>query len=316
MLGGAWRGRPDDAQACARVVRRHARTFALASCLLPARQRRGTFALYAFCRTADDIVDAPVDGPAEDVQAGRVAALQALERDMCLALQGRPPTPLLRELARTVDEFEVPVPALVELLRGVEQDLVTTHYQSWHQLARYCEGVASSVGELCVHVFGVVGGSEVRAQAVQSARTLGVALQLTNILRDVGEDAGRGRVYVPIDDLADHGLAVDDVLKGRITGEEPEWRALMSMYVARARDLYEAALPGIALLSPASRRAAAACAHGYSRILNAIERRNYDTLNGRAVPTRLDRAMAMYDAVRLFGVMPRECTPFVAARST
>ena len=316
MQGGAWRGGKDDAQACARIVRTHARTFALASCLLPARQRRGTFALYAFCRTADDIVDAPQEGPAGDVLAGRVAALQALERDMCLALQGRPPTPLLRELARTVDEFDVPVSALVELLRGVEQDLVTTHYQSWHQLARYCEGVASSVGELCVHVFGVAGGSETRPQAVQSARTLGLALQLTNILRDVGEDAGRGRVYLPVDDLAAHGFGVDDVLRGRLNGAEPEWRAMMSMYVARARDLYEAALPGITLLSPASRRAAAACAHGYSRILNAIERRNYDTLSGRAVPTRLDRALGLYDAMRLSGVVPRECTRFVAARTT
>ena len=275
-----------DARHCAGVVRRHARTFALASHFLPPEKRRAAYALYAFCRVADDIVDCAVDDP-------RAAAprLLAFERRLDAALAGRPDDAIFRELAHVVAAYAVPPSVLRELLAGVARDLEPVHYVSWEALGRYCEGVASTVGEMCTHVFGVRGGAAVRERALGHARTLGVAMQLTNILRDVGEDARRGRCYIPDADLESAGLDRARVLEAGRRGDaalasDPRWIALMRFEIARARALYEAAAPGILLLAPDARRCAAACATGYEAILGAIERCGYDSLSTRArVPT-------------------------------
>ena len=199
----------DDAQWCARIVRGHARTFHYASWLLPAAKRRAAYALYAFCRVADDMVDAaPVAGSASVARQ-----LAEFERALEAALAGRPEGPVFRELRRVLDHHEVPPTVLRELLAGVARDLQPVRYETWRELVTYCEGVASTVGEMCTHVFGVPGGPAVRERALRYARTLGVAMQLTNILRDVGEDARRGRCYLPAEDLAAFGLTADDVLR-------------------------------------------------------------------------------------------------------
>lgn len=283
-----------DAAHCAAIVRTHARTFTLASYLLPLEKRRAAYALYAFCRVADDLVDQASPG----TEALLAAQLEDYERQLAAALAGRPSGPVFREVAWVTREYEVPPDPLFELLDGVRRDLSPTRYVTWRELERYCEGVASSVGEMCTHVFGVPGGHEARLRAVRYARTLGVAMQLTNILRDIGEDVHRGRCYLPEEDLAMFGLTPRDVLTNPALSRDERWRPMMAFEVGRARALYEASMPGIALLSHDAHRCARACATGYAGILGAIEAQGYDTLSSRARITRRARLSILWDAWR------------------
>lgn len=269
-----------DASHCEAITRSHARTFALASSFLPARKRRGAFAVYAFCRLADDIVDRSLTGDPDPTRLAQ--ELDLYRAGVAEALAGRPDGPVFRELWRCVSEFGVPAEVLDELLNGVACDLAPARYSTWAELTSYCEGVASSVGSMCTYIFGVVGGSDVRERAVRYARTLGVAMQLTNILRDVGEDARRGRCYLPDGDLAVFGLSSERVLSDPSLRHDPQWAAFMRNEIARARALYRAASPGIALLEPDAQRCARACADGYAAILGAIERNGYDSFSVRA----------------------------------
>lgn len=281
-----------DAEVCQGIVRKHARTFYLASGFLPRHKRRAAFALYAFCRIADDIVDrvecARAEGGAADPEI--VALLAAHEQRLQAALAGAPTDPVFRELDRVMREFGVPTTVLHELLDGVACDLAPVRYESWADLSGYCEGVASSVGEMCTYVFGVQGDEDVRTVALQHARTLGLAMQLTNILRDVGEDARRGRCYLPVQDLTAAGLTPTEVLSGTLVASDARWQQLMAQQIARARNLYMAAMPGIALLAPDAQRCALACSVGYSGILGAIERIGCDSLTQRARLRTYERA--------------------------
>lgn len=272
-----------DARACRLIVAKHARTFSFASKLLPEKKRRAAYAIYATCRTADDIVDARGLHRQEGVVAlrrFRAAAFDAL---------GQPSDdPILRELARAVREFNVPIASLQELFDGVERDLSDHVYETWTDLEQYCEGVAGSVGEMCCAIFGVRAGNAGQASsAVACARSLGVAMQLTNILRDVGEDAARGRCYLPTRDLERYGLESQTVTSGAVRGEWDAWRAFMAFQVARARDLYRQALRGIPLLEADAQGCALACAAGYAKILEAIEASDFDTLSRRVSASRL-----------------------------
>jgi len=267
-----------DARECERITRRHARTFTLASRFLPPEKRRAAFAVYAFCRTADDIVDqaSPAAGP----PAEAIARFRLSLED---ALAGRPDGPVFREVVHAVTAFRLPAAVLRALIDGVARDLDGgARPANWAELAGYCEGVASTVGELCACIFGVPGDPATAARAMRYARTLGIAMQLTNILRDVGEDARRGRCYLPADELAAFGLDRADVLAGAAAlARDERWRPLMAFQVGRARSLYEAAAPGLSLLASDARRCAAACATGYAAILDAIEGAGYDTLSHR-----------------------------------
>ena len=282
----------NDAAACRRIVRTHARTFWLASRFLPVEKRRAAYALYAFCRVADDIVDTATghrDEAAEQLSRYRSTVSQGLS--------GQPEGPILRELTDACARFGVPARLVEELLDGVGRDCGEVSYETWSELSVYCGEVASSVGEMCTHVFGVVGGAAQHARAVEHARTLGVAMQLTNVLRDVGEDARRGRCYLPAADLAQFGLSRELVLGGSI-GADPRWQAFMAFEIARARALYAQAMPGINLLSEDSRRCAIACAVGYAAILDAIERQQYDTFRSRARLSQGARAKVLWSAFR------------------
>ncbi len=286
--------REDDALHCERIARAHARTFSLASRLLPSTKRRAAFALYAFCRIADDLVDQSDS----DSATATAAKLKEYELELQAAIAGQPSGPVFREVAWVTRVYSVPPAPLFELLAGVARDLEGAEYENWASLEAYCEGVASSVGEMCTHVFGVSGGPAMRERAVKYARTLGVAMQLTNILRDVGEDARRGRCYLPTEDLARFGLTRQEI--GSLPGLErdPRWARMMAYEIGRARALYAAATPGIAMLAPDAQRCAAACATGYAGILSAIEAQQYDTITVRARVGRLARVGILWDAWR------------------
>ena len=298
-----------DARHCARITRRHARTFTLASRFLPEAKRRAAFAVYAFCRTADDIVDDTLGDIVGDVVPNgqhAASALAAYRRQLEDALAGRAATPVFRELVWAIDSFAIPPSILHELIDGVARDLDgAARPRDWDELARYCEGVASTVGEMCAVVFGLTGDS---TRARRYARTLGVAMQVTNILRDVGEDSARGRCYLPEDELAAFGLTRDEVLAGGAAlARDERWRPLMALQVGRARALYEAAAPGLSMLAADARRCAVACATGYAAILDAIEAQRYDTLTRRASVPMSRRASLLYRVWRdePAPVMPR-----------
>ncbi len=267
-----------DSEYCASVTRQYARTFAFASRFLPPVQRRGAFAVYAFCRVADDLVDEPRASGAGRAEYG----VEEHRRELVEAIDGRPRGPVFRELAWAIARFGIPTAPLFALLDAVSTDLAPRPMQSWDDLLGYCDGVASTVGEMCAHVFGLPEQPAARRCALRHARTLGVAMQLTNILRDVGEDAARGRCYIPADDLARFGLTREEVLDRRLRADDPRWRTLMVSMVGRARALYASAQPGLSLLPRETRVCATICARGYARILNALEGIDHDALTRRA----------------------------------
>ncbi len=292
-----------DARVCERVTRQHARTFALASYFLPARKRRAAFAVYAFCRQADDIVDSAADlavdvnaTGASDIAAQLAAYRQRLDR----ALDAAPDDAVFREVAWATREFRVPPAVLHQLLDGVARDLHPATYASWYDLERYCYGVASTVGVMCTHIFGVTTGATPES-AVRRAETLGVAMQLTNILRDVGEDARRGRCYLPLGDLARFGIAPAEIADLTVSATDARWQALMRFEIARARALYAEAHSGIASLERDSQRCATACAVGYAHILDAIERIGCDTLTRRARVQLRGKAVVLWHAWKRSG---------------
>lgn len=283
-----------DEQLCAGLVRHHARTFAAASWFLPLEKRRAAFAVYAFCRVADDFVDEAIQGA-----TGAEQDLDRHSRELSAVYQGYASTALFRELMWAVNRYGIPAAPFHGLIEMLRTDLAPIEYRTWEQLERYCGGVASTVGEMCAHVFGMPAAPSVREDALRCARILGVALQLTNILRDVGEDAARGRCYLPLEDLSRFGVTRDEILGRTIRGSDARWQALMRFEVARTRALYAEAEPGIRYLDRDAQCCATICSSGYAGILGAIERRNYDTLSGRARIGAIRKVFVMIEAWRV-----------------
>jgi 15-cis-phytoene synthase len=283
-----------DARHTARIVRSHARTFHFASRFLPPDKRRAAFAVYAFCREADDLVDAM----APTVNASVAQLLDDRRRRLWDTVDGRPPDALHRELGWAFGRFAMPAMPFDALLDALTADLTPLVYPDWMALSAYCAGVASTVGVICAHIFGMPIESERRASALTHAQTLGVAMQLTNILRDVGEDAARGRCYLPETDLRDFGIDRTEVLTRAIRASDVRWRNLMEFEVARARRLFAGAAPGLALVAADARACATLCSTGYAAILEVLEQSGYDSLTRRARVSRRRKARLAFDAWR------------------
>jgi phytoene synthase len=250
---------------CSALTAQHSHSFYLASSLLPGEKRRAMRALYAFCRVSDNIVDQPGGEPLKQ--------LAAWERR---ALSPNPSTsdPVALAWADTRRRFHIPNHYAVQLLQGVRRDLIQTRYATFTDLATYAYGVASTVGLMSMHIIGFSS-----QEAIPYAIKLGVALQLTNILRDVAEDWRAGRVYLPAVELADFELDESDLAAGRV---DARWRDFMAFQVERNRHLYAEALPGLAFLSPDGRFAVAAAGELYRAILDDIEAHDYDVFSRRA----------------------------------
>lgn len=254
-----------------KIIRQHSRTFFLATSLLPARTRAAIRSLYAFCRKTDDLID--LGG----------ASLEELEawRDQVDHAEAARDDPVLMLWARVRDEFSVNRRYEQELIDGVRLDLMQATYRTWEDLRVYCYHVASTVGLLSIPIIGLAPGVSL-PQAEHYAMLLGVALQLTNILRDVGEDLSAGRVYLPLEDLERFGMSLQDLRSGVV---DVRFKELMRFEIARARRLYELALPGIALLSRAARPAVGAASLLYQAILDEIEKMDYQVFHCRAFTT-------------------------------
>lgn len=262
--------------ACARLTAKYSRTFYMASGLLPEPKRQAVRALYAFCRVTDDIVDA-TDGTAEERRI-------ALSRWGEQSLQAHPlinaSTNALVAMAwaDARSRYSVPIGYAQQLIEGVGRDLVQPRYQTFDELAAYSYGVASTVGLMAMHIIGFAG-----SDALPYAVRLGVALQMTNILRDVGEDWRNGRLYLPADELAEYGLSETDIAHMAETGRvDARWRAFMRFQIRRNHALYVDGMPGIRLLNRDGRFAIGAASELYRAILANIEAHDYNVFVRRA----------------------------------
>ena len=250
---------------------RGSKSFYFATRFFPRDVAEAAWSVYWFCRTTDDMVD-EADAP-PDLDQWRLRLRQALD--------GRGAgDEVLDGFAATVRRFSIPPRYAFELIDGVEMDLVRRRYETFEELRLYCYRVASTVGLMMMHVTGFDGDPR------RQANDLGIAMQLTNILRDVGEDLRRGRLYLPQDELARFGVGEEDLAAGRRT---EAFRRLMDFQIARARSFYESGRSGLPYLHSRGRFAVDLAARIYARILDRIEASGYDVFSRRAVVPRREK---------------------------
>jgi phytoene synthase len=258
---------------CKELNKRYGTTYYWSTKVLPKVKQHHVWALYAFCRYADDIVDDLGPAPVEQ----RAAALAAFgDRFFADVAAGRSDEPVLKAVVHTVKAFDIDVDCFRRFLRSMTMDLTVASYDTWDDLLGYMDGSAAVIGEMMLPIL-----EPTSSKALQHARDLGNAFQLTNFLRDINEDLDRGRVYVPQEDVRRFGV---DLSKRTVT---PEFVALMQFEIARCRELYRSADIGIDMLPGRSARSISAARVLYGRILDRIEAQNYDVFSRRAsVPTR------------------------------
>lgn len=271
---------------CETVTKQSGSNFAYSFLFLPPARRSAMYTIYAFCKEVDSAVDDPPSGSNPQEQ------LRQWRWELAAAYHGTPSNPVTISLAHHVRELKIPEEYFEDLIAGVEMDLTTTRYPTFDALSLYCYRVASVVGLMCLHVFGT---HSPRAQ--DYAVNLGLAFQLTNILRDLRTDAEQGRIYLPQEDLARFGYTEHDLLTRTYSSSFSE---LMRFQCSRARDYYRKASQAADQLPVEDRRAltVAEIMRGvYARILDRIERsdyRVYDARVGLAPPYRLAIATGIW----------------------
>jgi phytoene synthase len=275
--------------ACRVLNARHGRTYFLATRLLPKARRPAVHALYGFARYADEIVD---DLGSDRSDAAQAELLDELGADLDRALRGEPTgQPVLAALADTVRRYAIEPAHFTDFLASMRMDTHVTDYPTFAELGVYMHGSAAVIGLQMLPVLGTVGP---RAEAEPYAAGLGVAFQLTNFLRDVGEDLERNRVYLPADVLTEFGVDRELLQRCRRTGRtDGRVRRALAHLVAHTRELYRRAEPGLRLLEPAARPCVRCAFTLYQDILGEIEAVDYDVLHRRvAVPIRRRLAIA------------------------
>ncbi len=252
---------------CARIAAHHSKSFYMASSLLPEEKRSAVRALYAFCRTVDDIVD-------EGTVFGRDAELDYWRGVVQGVLHPREDDLVGQAFLDARNRYHIPAHYALQLIDGVSRDLQQVGYNSFDDLTTYCYGVASTVGLMSMYIVGFTS-----AEAVPSAIKLGVALQMTNILRDIGEDFRNGRVYLPQDELNAFNISEADLQAGIV---DAKWREFMKFQISRTRQLYVEAAEGYKFLEKDGRLSIGAAADFYQAILKVIEANAYDVFSRRA----------------------------------
>lgn len=279
-----------DHAACAALLRQSGSNFALPIRLLPEAKRRGTTALYAFCRMADDIVDDAADG------ASARRGLDAFATQVEAALAGEAsPEPVLRALVDTTRRFAVPVEYLRDVIAGVRMDLDQASYGTFPELEEYCRRVASAVGLAAIHIWGFRSPA-----ALEAGHHCGLAFQLTNILRDIPEDLGRGRIYLPRADIETCGCTAADLQAGRIG---PEFGRLADLQADRTAACYHRAAALDDLLSTDGRMVFRAMFGVYRSLFAAVRRAGTAIFTTRVRPVR-SRVMASAAATLCLGPRP------------
>ena len=261
---------------CRRIAKEHARNFYYAFRTLPVRKRRAIYATYAFCRLCDDISDEDMPAVEKDRQFAET------RRQLADSLDGSATDPIFRAVSDASDAFHIPFEYYEEVIQGVEMDLTKSRFADFSELRDYCYKVASVVGLICIEVFGYDDD-----QAREYAVDLGLAMQLTNILRDVKEDAERDRIYLPQDEMARFGYTEQDLMRGVVNDS---FRALMAFQVDRARGYYESSRRLFPLIHPEARACPTVLHATYSGLLGRIESSGYNVFKkriGLSKPTKL-----------------------------
>lgn len=262
---------------CRFITKKHAKTFYMATRFLPNDKQRGIFAIYGLCRYLDDLVD-----EAEDLIHDKKITVDQVDEKLELFKQrlidvydGKiVDDPILTAFSDTLKKYKISIKLPFLLMEGVKMDLVKDRFETFEEVHDYSYKVASVVGLMTSEVFGYVDND-----ALDYAIDLGIAMQLTNILRDVGEDLRRGRIYIPQEDLKKFEINEKELFKGEVS---EKFTNLMKFQIERAKEYYSKADLGIPLLSSDSRLPVYLARHNYSRILNKIEENNYNVFDNRA----------------------------------
>ena len=275
---------------CERLARASGSSFFRSFRLLPASQRQAMYALYAFSRLTDDLADS--DEPA----ASRRIQLADWRRELLEALEGDGQSPVWQALYDTKTRFAIPDEYFVAIVDGVAMDLSPPCYETFDDLRHYCYHVASAVGLACIHIFGFED-----PRATKLAETCGVAFQLTNILRDLSEDAVQGRIYLPREELAQFACQPEDFKQGQMNSRV---RELVRFQIARAEQLYDEGAPLASLLHPRGRRAFVLMFASYRTLLAEIKRRDGDVFSRRIRLGYRGKLKAFFAALRFRVTMP------------
>jgi phytoene synthase len=246
---------------CSQLTRKSRSNFYYSFLFLSKEKREAMYAVYAFCRSVDDVADGSAPVPEKQ------ALLEEWRRELDRCYDGNPRHPITVKLARSIQSFPIPKEHFEELITGVEMDLIHSRYPTFRELYEYCYRVAGVVGLMCIEIFGYR-----NPKAKDYAVNLGVALQLTNIMRDLKVDAERGRIYLPQDELARFGYHEDELLRGAYT---PAFFALMRFAGSRARQYFHNARQLLAAEDRRSLFAAEIMGSIYYRLLDAIEASGY-----------------------------------------
>jgi phytoene synthase len=262
---------------CRQISRHHAKTFYLASMFLPKKQQKPIFAIYALLRTVDDIVDMAED----KLKNGLIS-----RNEISMMLDGWKSRlkacysdnvendPIMMAWHDTLKSFSIPIELPLDLMDGVAMDIEFKPFETFDELYVYCYKVAAVVGLMTSEIFGYSD-----KKALQHAIELGIAMQLTNILRDIGEDVDRGRIYLPLEDLRRFNYSRDEFMQKKINNNFID---LMKFQIKRARSYYQASEKGIPMLEKQARFAVCISSINYGNILTAIEKNNYDVFSKRA----------------------------------
>jgi phytoene synthase len=260
-------------QYCAEKAAASGSSFYYSFLFLPAERRRAITALYAFCREVDDVVD--------ETQDPQVAAMKLAwwRTEVGHLFEGKPNHPVTKALEPFIEKFSVSKERLGEIIDGMEMDLTQTRYLDWPGLERYCYRVAGVVGLLAAPIFGYRD-----PRTLEYARNLGIAFQLTNIIRDVGEDARKNRIYLPMEDLKRFGVPASDILNGN---ETEHLKGLLAFEASRAKQFYQEAFQALPSADRKAQRAGLIMAAIYRTLLDEIERDGFHVLKSRTSLTPL-----------------------------
>jgi phytoene synthase len=254
---------------CQQKVVESGTSFYYAFLFLPTEKRQAIHALYAFCREVDDVVDECED------PAVAVAKLSWWRQEVALLDHGQPTHPVMIALKTVRERFDLPLEYFNEIIDGMAMDLEYSRYPDFKSLSLYCYRVAGVVGLLSAEIFGVTDRKTLRY-----ATELGTALQLTNIIRDVGEDARRGRLYIPVDELEQFNVPATDIMNAR---ETPEFKALMAFQAERAQGYYTSALHTLPLADRSAQRPGLIMAAVYRTLLDEITHDGFQVLKQKTV---------------------------------
>jgi phytoene synthase len=260
-------------QYCQQKAAASGSSFYYAFLFLPPERRRAITALYAFCREVDDAVD---EASEPQIAAAKLAWWRA---EVAQLFAGNPQHPVTRALAPFTQKFSISAPRLNEIIDGMEMDLTQTRYLDWPGLERYCHRVAGVVGMLAAAIFGYR-----NPRTLDYARALGIAFQLTNVIRDVGEDARKNRIYLPMDDLKRFEVPAADILHFR---ESAQFKALMTFQAERARTFYDQAMQALPPEDRRAQRSGLIMSAIYRTLLDEIERDGFRVLNAKTSLTPL-----------------------------